>query len=170
MEILGVFNNLEKAAEAVDVLLASGIDNAQITSLSSVPYPAGVLVGPLKKTRFHLGTLAFGAIGALTGFALAAGTAWLYPLQTGDKPIISSFPVGIVTYELMMLMAIIGTLVGMCYEMGLPDFDAHAYASEIGDGAIGILVTVESDRQRQQAGDTLQAAGAMRLCTEEDHA
>ena len=170
MEILGVFDSVENAAGAVEQLLAVGIDNEQITSLSSVPYPEGVLVGPLKETRFHLGTLAFGACGALIGFALAAGTAWLYPLQTGDKPIISTFPVGIITYELMMLLAIIGTLVGMCYEMGLPDLDSHAYDNEIGDGAIGILVLAGSDLQQQQAREALQAAGAMRLCQEEDQA
>lgn len=167
MEILGIFNSLEKAADAVDSLLVVGISNEQITSLSSVPYPEGVLIGPHKKTRFHLATLAFGALGATAGFLLAAGTAWLYPLQTGDKPIISVFPVGIVTYELMMLMAIIGTLVGMCFEMGLPDIKSHAYADEISNGAIGILVVASSEQEQKQAREVLQTAGALRLCHEE---
>ena len=167
MEILGVFDTLENAADAVDSLLAAGIDTERITSLSSVPYPEGVLVGPHKKTRFHLWTLGFGALGALSGFLLAAGTAWLYPLQTGDKPIISIFPVGIVTYELMMLFAIIGTLTGMCFEMGLPDIKTHAYADEISDGAIGILVDAASVQQQLKARETLQTAGALRLCQEE---
>ncbi len=168
MEILGVFADLDEAARAVDDLLAIGIPETKITSLSSVPYPDGVLVREKHQPRFYLGSLAFGAVGALIGFSLAAGTAWLYPLQTGDKPIISIFPVGIITYELMMLFAIIGTLVGMFWCMGLPDFRPKPYAAEIAIGAIGILVQTEHPGEVEVARRAMQSSGAQRLCTEED--
>ena len=145
MEILGVFNRLDRAATAVDRLIAAGVAEERITSLSSVPYPDGVLIREHSKPALHLWSLGFGACGAVLGFALAAGTAWLYPLRTGDKPIISIFPVGIITYELMMLCAIISTLVGLFWTMGLPDFKPRAYADEIADGAIGILVMAENE-------------------------
>jgi len=168
MEILGIFKTLEPAAGAINQLIAAGVAEDQITSLSSVPYPEGVLIPERRKPAFYLSTLVFGVFGALTGFALAAGTAWLYPLRTGDKPIISIFPVGLITYELMMLFAIIGTLIGMFWTMGLPDFKPRAYAAEISDGAIGILVTTGDEDELNRARATLIAAGAERLCTEEE--
>ncbi len=44
MEILGIFTGVENAAKAVEALLRSGFTEAQIDSLTSVPYPDGVLV------------------------------------------------------------------------------------------------------------------------------
>jgi len=170
METLGLFKTLEPAAAAVNRLIAAGIAEEQITSLSSVPYPEGVLIRERRRPAFYLSTLAFGFVGALTGFSLAAGTAWLYPLRTGDKPIISIFPVGLITYELMMLFAIIGTLIGMFWTMGLPDFTSRAYTAEIADGAIGILVTTGDEDELIRARATLLEAGAERLCSEEEKA
>jgi hypothetical protein len=168
MEILGIFKSLEAAATAVNRLITAGVAEDRITSLSSVPYPQGVLIRAGRRPAFYLWTLACGACGALSGFALAAGTAWLYPLRTGDKPIISIFPVGLITYELMMLFAIIGTLIGMFRAMGLPDFQPRAAAAEIADGAIGILVTTGDEDELIRARTTLLAAGAERLCAEEE--
>jgi len=167
MEILGVFATIEEAARAVDRLVSSGISEQDITSLTSVPYPSGVLVNVRQRHKSHRWTLFCGALGAVSGFLLAAGTAWLYPLQTGDKPIISVFPVGIITYELMMLMAIIGTLLGMFRDMQLPDISRHAYAPEIADGHIGILVLSASPEVSQRVEEVLEDAGALRLVNDE---
>lgn len=167
MEILGLFDSVEGASGAVEKLLGAGIDEERITSVSAIPFPEGVLVKSGYRRRFHLWTLGGGALGALAGFLLAAGTAWLYPVRTGDKPIIAIFPVGIVTYEMMMLLAIIGTFLGMLWEMRLPDVERHAVDPEIADGLIGILVTAENEENRRQAGEVLTAAGALRLRTDE---
>ncbi|WP_303721733.1 quinol:electron acceptor oxidoreductase subunit ActD [Malonomonas rubra] len=170
MEILGVFKTLDSAAAAIDKLIAAGVTEERITSLSSVPYPAGVLIKKKRLPRFYLWTLVFGGGGAVLGFSLAAGTAWLYPLQTGDKPIISIFPVGLITYELMMLFAIIGTLVGMFWAMRLPKFNRQAYADEIGDGAIGVLVTAEDGPKAEEVRESLRDSGAGRICNGEEGA
>ena len=167
MEILGLYESVDAASSAVDQLLSAGYPEERITSLSAVPFHDGVLVRSGYRRRFHYWTLAGGAIGALSGFLLAAGTAWLYPLQTGDKPIIAIFPVGIITYELMMLLAIVGTLLGMFWEMGLPDIDRHAYDPEIADGLIGILVTTDEETDRQRVEELMTAAGALRLRSDE---
>lgn len=167
MEILGLFASMEEAAGAVDKLVAGGIPEERITSLTAIPYHDGVLVNSGYRRRFHYWTLGGGLLGALAGFALAAGTAWLYPLQTGDKPIIATFPVGIVTYELTMLLAIVGTFLGMLWEMRLPDAERHAYDPGIAEGLTGILVTPADDNERQHAAGLLTSAGALRLRTDE---
>ena len=48
---------------------------------------------------------------------------------------------GIVTFEVTMLCAIIGTMVGMFWEMKLPFGSRRLYDPEIAEGAIGISVT-----------------------------
>jgi len=140
MEILGIFRDVETAAVAVDGLVRTGFTEDQITSLSSVPYPEGVLVKGRRRSWFRWLALAAGVAGAGVGFSLAAGTAWLYPVQTGDKPIIALYPTAIVTFEVTMLFAIIGTMVGMFLEMGLPALRSRLYDPAIADGCIGICV------------------------------
>ena len=112
METLGIFPDVESAGRAVAGLIQAGFVEAQITSLTSVAYPDGVLVRVEKRSFFRWVSLAGAAAGACAGFGLAAGTAWLYPVQTGDKPIIALFPTSIVTFEVTMLCAIIGALAG----------------------------------------------------------
>jgi hypothetical protein len=191
METLGIFNDVENAARAVDGLVRAGFTEAQITSLSSIPYPNGVLVKSGHRTRFRWLALVAGFAGAVAGFSLAAGTAWLYPVQTGDKPIIALFPAGIVTYEFTMLFAMIGTIAGMLLEMGLPALRRRPYDPDIAEGCIGISLSIHpggepvacepgvrpteciggiallsASEQKERADAIMREAGAVRTTTE----
>jgi hypothetical protein len=141
METLGVFPDVESAGRAVAGLIQAGFVERQITSLTSVAYPDGALVRVDKRSWFRWVSLAGAAAGAFAGFGLAAGTAWLYPVQTGDKPIVALFPASIVTFEVTMLCAIIGALVGMFLEMKLPAWRPRLYDPAIAEGYIGISLT-----------------------------
>ena len=167
METLGVFKDIETAGRAVESLVKAGFAEAQITSLTSVPYPDGVLVKTDGRTWFRWLALAGGIVGAVAGFLLAAGTAWVYPVQTGDKPIIAFYPTGIITYELAMLFAIIGTMAGMFLEMRFPPRGEHPYDPAIAEGHIGISVAVPSGDQRSRAEEIMKEAGALRTTAEE---
>lgn len=166
MEVVGIFENLETAGHAVKDLIRAHVPEEDITSLTAVPYPEGVLVHE-KDTRSHLQWFALGGgiAGALTGFGLAAGTAWLYPLFTGDKPIVSLFPVGIITYEFTMLFAILGTVFGMFIEMGLPGFLFRVQAPEVTEGMVGISVLCSTADERGRIRELLLKAGATRVRT-----
>jgi Alternative complex III, ActD subunit len=167
MEVLGVFDTLEGALTGMKRLQAAGVEEQAITSLSAVPYPEGVLVTTGYRPRFHWFVLACGAVGAAAGFLLAAGTAWIYPLQTGDKAIVALFPVGIITYELMMLFALVGTIVGMFSAMRLPPTKQQVYDPGIAEGRIGLLVTAVSAAAGSVAAAALREAGAVRVLEEE---
>lgn len=153
MECLGIFRDVESAANGVTGLVKAGFVEGQITSLSSVPYPDGVLVKSERRSWFRWLTLASGAAGAVAGFCLAAGTAWLYPVQTGDKPIIALYPTGIITFEVTMLFAIIGTMVGMFLEMRLPTRSKRLYDPAIAEGCIGISVTIHAGGEVVACGE-----------------
>jgi hypothetical protein len=191
METLGIFRDVDSAAGAVEELVRAGFTEAQLDSLSSVPYPDGVLVGTEQRSWFRWLTLAGGLAGAAAGFGLAAGTAWLYPVQTGDKPIIALYPTAIVTFEVAMLCAIIGTMAGMFLEMRLPTLRQRIYDPAIAEGCIGICLAIHAGgeavecqpgvrpeeciggiallsaaEQLERAKEIMLAAGALRVITE----
>jgi len=192
METLGIFCDIDSAARAVDKLVKEGFPETWITSLTSVPYPAGVLVKNKHRSWFRWLALACGIAGAISGFLLAAGTAWVYPVQTGDKPIISSYPTAIITYEVTMLFAMIGTIVGMFLEMRLPSLKKRPYDPAIADGCIGISLTIHAggekvtcepgmqpqeciggvaalsaSQQKERAEEIMRTAGVLRIIGEE---
>ena len=166
MEALGIFSDVETAARAVESLVKAGFAEERITSLTSVPYPDGVLVKTDRRSWFRWVSLLCGILGAVTGFLLAAGTSWVYPVQTGDKPIISPYPTGIITYELTMLFAIIGAMVGMFLEMRLPPRGERPYDPAISEGYIGISVSVPEEERFARAEEILREAGALRVISE----
>lgn len=167
MEILGTFENIEGATKAVDRLVAAGLSEENITSITSVAYPDGVIVNARQSTWFRWLSVAGGFFGACAGFGLAAGTSYLYPVQTGDKPIIALFPTGIITYEVTMLFAILGTIVGMFIEMKLPPRRERAYDPAIGEGAIGISFSSINGYHLSLAEKVMQDAGALRITRED---
>ncbi|HEY4744288.1 MAG TPA: quinol:electron acceptor oxidoreductase subunit ActD [Desulfuromonadaceae bacterium] len=191
METLGIFRDVASAARAVEGLVRAGFTEAQITSLTSVPYPDGVLVRTNHRSWFRWFTLGCGIVGAGVGFLLAAGTAWVYPVKTGDKPIIALYPTGIVTYELMMLFFLVGTIVGMFLEMRLPPLRPRLYDPAIAEGCIGICLAIHPGgepvacgtvtrpeecvggaaslspvEQRERAEEIMRQAGAIRVIGE----
>jgi hypothetical protein len=166
METLGIFKDVETAARGVESLVKAGFREEQITSLTSVPYPDGVLVKTDDRTWFRWFALAGGIVGAGAGFLLSVGTAWVYPVQTGDKPIIALYPTGIVTYELAMLFAIIGAIAGMFLDMRLPPWRARLYDPAISEGYIGICVFVPSADRKNRAESVMKEAGALRATSE----
>jgi len=191
METMGIFTDVDSAARAVHDLVRAGFTEAQIESLTSVPYPDGVLVRSKRHSWFRWLTLGGGLAGAMAGFGLAAGTAWLYPVQTGDKPIIALYPTAIISFEVAMLFAIIGTMAGMFLEMRLPALGKRPYDPVIANGCIGICISIhtggepvaclqaaEPDRcigeiaslsaaeQKERAVEIMRAAGALRVTVE----
>lgn len=167
METLGVFKDIEAAGCAVESLVKAGYPESQITSLTSVPYPDGVLVNTDQRTWFRWLSLGGGIMGAIAGVLLAAGTAMLYPVQTGDKPIIALYPTGIIAFETTMLFAIIGTIAGMFLEMKLPPRRERPYDPAIAEGCVGISVIAAPGDPGRRAGEIMKTAGALRIVTEE---
>jgi hypothetical protein len=166
MEVLGIFTDIEGAGRGVEGLVRAGFTEKQITSLTSVPYPDGVLVKTDRRSWFHWLALVGGIAGAGAGFSLSAGTAWLYPVQTGDKPIIAFYPTGIIAFEIAVLFAIVGTLMGMFLEMRLPSFGKRPYDPAIAEGCIGIIVSLPAGEQSRRAEEIMKEAGALRIIAE----
>ena len=144
-------HTLDEARLIVSLLLSRKVSPSNIQVLSAEPiHDVGeTLSGQSRLPAFVL-TGAF--VGAVSGYAMAAITAGLYPLNTGGMPIVAQLPVGIVTYEAMMLLAVLFALGGLLLEAKLlrkrpADFDVHAQV--IVDGEVHVLARVASEEEAE---------------------
>src|SRR5581483_4760282 len=86
----------------------------KVVPMISIWEYAGREPAPLPAARripLYAITVAAGVVGIVVGIAVAGGTAALYPIPTGGKPIVARPVVAIVAYETMMLVAIVATFV-----------------------------------------------------------
>lgn len=163
--IFALFPEIDAVGRAVDALKASRFAVSDIELLSSVPYPPGTVGLPETRTQDQIWfSTGMGALGTLAGFLLAGGTAWLYKLPTGGKPIIAMPSVGVIMYETTMLFAIWTAFFGALiffkgwHTRRLPN------DPRIATGAIGLLVVVADAERAREAEAALAGAMEVRRC------
>ncbi len=160
--VLGLFEDIPQAANALNRLQdEGGRDTRDLMVLSSVPFPEGVLEADRSPIRLPIVTLIFALVGIGMGLLLAGGTALLYVLRTGGKPIVAGPPIGIIAYEMMMLVALTAAFLTALFEMRLPDWRAKVYDPRISEGLIGIAAHCADEEQARQADGFLREAGAV---------
>jgi hypothetical protein len=146
-------------------LSEQGLHGEAVNVLTTVPWRAGTTAqwGPVP---VYLITILAGLIGIVVGFFFAAGTAVLYPLKTGGKPIIALPVVGIISYETMMLLAVVVTFVVVLIRLVHLSKVPHVYDARIDDGYVGVVVHVESGGpRRERVEEVLQTEGLTELRT-----
>lgn len=159
--ILGLFGDVPEAASALRRLRdEKGYGSDRLMVLSSLPFPEGVLDADRTKSRLPAITLFFAFIGIGLGLLLAGGSALLYLIRQGGKPILSGPPIAIISYEVMMLCALTAAFVAAIREMKLPSWRAKVYDTRISEGWIGICVHCAGDENVQDAEELLRDAGA----------
>jgi len=155
------FNEPTEARAAIRRLLQQGIDPDAMDVMTSQPHHEPFI--PEKKpTKLRTWALSGAAIGFLGGFALSTITALNYPLVKGGMPIVSPWTVGLITYETMMLGAVLATLVGLLVELRLPNFKNLPYDPSVTDGGVVLAVSCP-DQARASVEAAVGAAGASRV-------
>ncbi len=144
------FDSTHEAVVMIRLLLGSGIQPRDIEVVSSEPIPEieSLISG---KSRLPVFVLAGAAVGVAAGFLLASGTARLYPINTGGMPIVSLLPVGIVTYEAMMLFAVLSCIVGLLFEARLPRrVPVGCQAHGVSDGEVVVFACLNSAMESEE--------------------
>ncbi len=163
--ILGLFQQPEPAADAMDGLKEAGFELGTFDVLTGTPYPEGAFGEYVPQHRLFR----FPAFGAIIGFTLSifltAVTQLAYPLVTGGKPILSLFAMLIIMYEMTMLAGVIATVVGIVFESRLPNMKPGIYDTRITEGWIGVVITFDDDSRVAAAKGVLNAAGAVEIKT-----
>lgn len=161
-KVLGLFKELDDAVRAVDALKAARFESADLELLSSIPYPPPTLGLPETRTQNQVWlSTGMGVAGAAFGFLLAGGTAWLYQLPTGGKPIIAMPTVGVIMYETTMLFAIWTAFFGALIFFKGWRSKNEPYDARISTGAIGLVVRLADEGRRAEAEEAM--AGALEV-------
>ncbi|GAB4373122.1 MAG: hypothetical protein Kow00128_22460 [Deltaproteobacteria bacterium] len=166
--VIGLFDDVAQAANGANALRAAAVPEGRITTISAVSLPDGAVCRDPRPIRFPLVSIAGWFVGAIAGLALALATYLLYPLITGGKAILSVPPTLIVTYEVAMLGALLGTLAAGAREMDLGRFRAKKiHDPRIHEGKIALCARVESGEEEQAAIEALRQAGGSEVRAEE---
>lgn len=159
---LGLFQDPDQAADAMDALHANGFRRGTFDVLTGMPYPEGAFGEHVPQHRLFRYP-AFGAIiGFTTALFLTTATQAAYPLVTGGKPILALFAMLVILYEMTMLASVIATVIGIIIESRLPNVKPGAYDPRITEGWIGVVVTTDDD-MADKASETLTSAGALEI-------
>jgi hypothetical protein len=166
--IVGLFEGVESAARAGRALKGLSLPAGSVTTISAVPLPDGAVVTDPEPVRFPRIVITGWFVGAAAGLGLTLATYMLYPLVTGGKTIVSVPPTLIITYEVAMLGALLGTLFAGGWEMGLLRFPPKMiHDPRIHDGKIALCARVEGDEQARRAMDAMNAAVGTDIRAEE---
>ncbi len=144
-QYLGLYHEVEKAADGIDRLRKAGISDSQITVISGIPLKAELLGRP--KPKGCVGRMSF--FGALTGAGVAAfltaGIWLLYVLNTGGQPTIPIPPSLIVLFELTMLGTMWTAFFSLLVGNRWPFMKRRLYDVRITEDAIGVIVDADSN-------------------------
>ena len=161
--ILGLFQQPEPAADAMDGLKEAGFEIGSFDVLTGTPYPEGAFGEHVPQHRLFR----FPAFGAIIGFTLSifltAVTQLAYPIVTGGKPILSIFAMLIIMYEMTMLAGVIATVIGIIFESRLPNMKPGIYDTRITEGWIGVVITFDDESKVADAESVLNKAGALEI-------
>jgi molybdopterin-containing oxidoreductase family membrane subunit len=158
MAILGTFAFEEDFLAAAKNLTASGFDN--ISLLSPLPLEEAQEILGLDKSPVRHFSLAGAIIGAISGFAMAAGTALVFILPTGGRAIISIPPFLIITYEMTILFGVLFTLLGFHFVSGLPAWHDKPYLPSACRDKFVVVVEDVAAEQVARADAIIRDAGA----------
>ncbi|GKS57978.1 hypothetical protein YTPLAS18_15050 [Nitrospira sp.] len=157
VEIRGMFAPDADLEALTRDLCTIGVAKDEIHVMSPVPLVqrASIRIGGVP---LYMVTIMAGLVGIGVGLFFAGGTAALYPLMTGGKPIVAPPIVGIISYETMMLLAIVITFVSMVVKLRLAGAKIHHRDNRIDDGQIAVSIRLAGpDASAGRAADVRTA-------------
>src|SRR6476661_4020870 len=131
-----LFGNGESAQRAVNALRASGVADADITVISSVPMEDYEFAAIDHRTMIWYIASAGGFVGLAAGTWLTRMTELAWPLSTGNMPIVAWWPNLIVMFELTMLGGILAAVATLMVTGGLLRKTPTLYDPSVTDGKI----------------------------------
>jgi hypothetical protein len=163
--LYGLYSSPQSAQRAVDGLRAAGLQDRQITILSSEPLEEYEFGSRDRETLMPwiagLGAL----IGMTTGYLLTSITQSSWPINTGGMPIVTNWSNLIIIFELTMLGAVFATVLTLLVTAKIPGRRMELYDPEISDGKILIGVSNPAPASIPELERTLHAGGAGRVKT-----
>ena len=167
--VLALFEKVEPMVDASDSVIGKlNVETGDIEVLTSAAYPDGALVEDkefeAKVADYqYLFPFLLGICGIGLAFLLVGGTGWIMNLNVGGKPPIFSVAVAILSYEMSLGSAVVGSVLSLFIFAKLPNWTDRAYDPDISEGAIGLLMRFSTEENRDKAADLLTNQGAYRV-------
>jgi mono/diheme cytochrome c family protein len=163
MTVLALFEPSGDPESLVKELRKAGVPEDAFEVLSPLPLHESALLRPAR-VPLHLIAIVAGLVGLGLGVMVAAGTALLYPIVTGGKPIVALPVVGIIAFETMMLVAIVTTFAAMLIRLWSESRNVAERDPRIDDGLIEVILSLPPDSARLEVVQALlQQAGAFEI-------
>jgi ActD protein len=153
-----LYDDGDAAQVAVDALRAGGVNDDEITVITSEPMEDYEFGSIDRRTRLWYVASAGGALGCLFAAWLTRFTEVAWPLPTGNMPIVAWWPNLIIVFELTMLGAILATVATLVITGGLARKMPALYDPAVSSGKI--LVGVAAPRDRATVERALVGAGS----------
>ena len=162
-QVLGLFEEVTPAGDAIEALRKIGVSDRKITVLSGFPYAPKML----GRKHTHSRLLPIALTGALIGFMAALFLTFimpqLYPIVVGGRPIVNLPPSLIIIFELTVLGVIVATFIGFLVEGGFPNFGPKLYDKRIAEGYVGVQAEVNDPVLLERTVKALTDHGAQHL-------
>ena len=156
---LALFKDIDPATKAIDKLRELGVQDKDMTIISSVPYSDKMLGRPMTWTVVpKLAIIGF-VLGLVVSLLLNFGTPLQYPIRVGNMPYLPIPTTLVLTFEISMLGLLIFTFLGVIWESAYPSFGPKIYPDEISNGRIAVVFNC-SPEIHTQAHEVLAALGA----------
>lgn len=156
--VMGLFKHEDTFLDAARKLKAAGFD--ELTLMSPIPLHDAQDVLEIGKSPVRRFSLIGAIVGAVSGFAMAAGTAVVFLLPTGGRPIITIPPYLVITYEMTILIGVLATLLGFHVVSGLPAWRDRPYRTETNVDQFSVVVDCGPDGDMALAENIIREAGA----------
>ena len=156
--VYGLYTNPGDAQQAVDNLRKAGVNDADITVISSEPFEHYEFGHRDSKTAMPWIATAAGLFGLVTTYYLLGASQMSWPLKTSGMPIVPLWTNLIIIFEMTMLSVIIATVITLLITAGLPSRGGKLYDPEVSDGYI--LVGVENPSDAAHLESALALGGA----------
>ena len=157
--VLAEFDAPERLVDAAKAVRARGFRRLD----AFTPYPVDGLAEALgfRSQAVPIATLAGGIVGALTGYLMQVATNLDYPLWVGGRPLIAPPAFVLITFELLVLGAVLGGIGAMFVANRLPRlnhpiFDADSFDLAAPDRFFLAIMAGEGF-DRNEAGKALTA-------------
>jgi hypothetical protein len=166
--VLGIFEKIENAASAARPLEKESVEKEDIELLTGCQYPDGAVISEEWDVPLWKFAIVGGLLGLMAGVFLAGTTQLWMNLDVGGKAMAALPPIGVICYETTLLGVILGSLTGLFWFAGLPDWTDLPYDEEISRGKIGLLVTCSDERQAELIRKIMIESGAHKVTLTEE--
>jgi hypothetical protein len=156
--IYGLYADPVDAQQAVDNLRKAGLDDADITVISSEPFEHFEFGHRDAKTAMPWIAAAAGLVGLIATYYLLGASQMAWPLKTSGMPIVPLWTNLIIIFEMTMLSVIIATVITLLITARLPSRGGKLYDPEVSDGFILVGVENPSDSDRLEPALALEGA------------